>query len=272
MVIIMDGSETKCVFKLLKSYDVILAPRLIALLKEVDVNNLRTLSKLDSPERRASLEEAIRESVSAPMRFKTDEEKLVVLGEKFATDPSKFKFSFGEKITLEEVVTMSKRILQEYSKQYTFSRSTLKRKSSVRHDAPIQKKSRPEVVLSNVSGGPSTAASATEDEAAVPAPLIRKGRTLHDYVMKWFQTTKMLVEKQIAYLPTDCKIIAESSSIKCLKCDVILKTGVDEYGGWKISHFVGHHLPRFHKIAPEPQETNSHQPVMDPTRVLNTVP
>ena len=127
-------------------------------------------------------------------------------------------------------------------------------------------------MLSNVSGGPSTAASATEDEAAVPAPLIRKGRTLHDYVMKWFQTTKMLVEKQIAYLPTDCKIIAESSSIKCLKCDVILKTGVDEYGGWKISHFVGHHLPRFHKIAPEPQETNSHQPVMDPTRVLNTVP
>jgi hypothetical protein len=51
MVIIMDGSETKCVFKLLESYDVILAPRLIALLKEVDVNNLRTLSKLDSPER-----------------------------------------------------------------------------------------------------------------------------------------------------------------------------------------------------------------------------
>ena len=81
MVIIMDGSETKCVFKLLESYDVILAPRLIALLKEVDVNNLRTLSKLDSPERRASLEEAIRESVSAPMRFKTDEEKLVVLAE-----------------------------------------------------------------------------------------------------------------------------------------------------------------------------------------------
>lgn len=171
---------------------------------------------------------------------------------------------------------MSKRVLEEYSKQYTFSRSTLKRKSSVRHDASIQKKSRPKDVLSNVSRGPSTAAeeesSTTVAAAAAPAPLITKGRTLHEYVMKWFQTTKLLVEKQIAYLLSDCEIIAESSSIKCLKCDTIIKTGVDENGGWKISHFVGHHLQRYHKIAPEPQETISHRPVTDPTRALNMVP
>jgi hypothetical protein len=49
----MDESETKCVYKLLESYDVILAPRLIALLKEVDVSSLRTLSKLDSPEKKS---------------------------------------------------------------------------------------------------------------------------------------------------------------------------------------------------------------------------
>ncbi len=106
----------------------------------------------------------------------------------------------------------------------------------------------------NVSGGLSTVAEeelATMDAAAdAAAPLIRKGKTLHEYVMKWFKTTRQLVEKQISYLPSDCEIIAKSSSIKCLKCDSIIKTAVDDNGFWKISRFVSHHLRGSTKLLP----------------------
>lgn len=81
-------------------------------------------------------------------------------------------------------------------------------------------KPRPDNVPSNVGVGPSTAA-AEESTATVAAaatePLTRKGETLHEYVMKWFRNTKQFVEKKIAYLPNDCEIIAERSSIKYLK-------------------------------------------------------
>lgn len=76
-------------------------------------------------------------------------------------------------------------------------------------------------MLLNVSGGLSTVAEeelvTTDAAAATAAPLIRKGKTLHEYLMKWFKTTRKLVEKHISYLPSDCEIIAKSSSIKCLK-------------------------------------------------------
>ncbi|KAK4030976.1 hypothetical protein OUZ56_024406 [Daphnia magna] len=112
---------------------------------------------------------------------------------------------------------MSKRILEEYSKQYTFSRTTEKRKRSVHQDTLIQKKPRLDDVLLDVGVGPSTAAAeelTTTVAEASTAPLTTKGKNLHEYVMKWFKNTKQLVEKQIAYLPTDCEIIAERSSIK----------------------------------------------------------
>ncbi|KZS10403.1 Uncharacterized protein APZ42_025134 [Daphnia magna] len=101
---------------------------------------------------------------------------------------------------------MSKRILEEYSKQYTFSRTTEKRKRSVHQDTLIQKKPRLDDVLLDVGVGPSTAAAeelTTTVAEASTAPLTRKGKNLHEYVMKWFKNTKQLVEKQIAYLPTD---------------------------------------------------------------------
>jgi hypothetical protein len=58
------------VFKLLKSFDVILATQLIALLKEVDTNNLRTFNKLEYEEKIASFEYAIPigEFIRDPMR------------------------------------------------------------------------------------------------------------------------------------------------------------------------------------------------------------
>jgi hypothetical protein len=38
----------------------------VSLLKEVDVNSLRSISQLDSPDKLVGLQEAIRESVSEP--------------------------------------------------------------------------------------------------------------------------------------------------------------------------------------------------------------
>ncbi|KAK4037588.1 hypothetical protein OUZ56_029619 [Daphnia magna] len=87
-----------------------------------------------------------------------------------------------------------------------------KRKCSVHQDASIQKKPRLEDVLLNVGVGPSTATAeelATTVAEAAKAPLTRKGKTIHEYVMKWFKNKKQLCEKQIAYLPADCEINPE---------------------------------------------------------------
>lgn len=81
-ILIMD--KIQCPFLLLRRYDVNISPRIVSLLKEVDVNSLRSISQLDSPDKLVGLQEAIRESVSEPGRFKNEEEKLVLLGDKFA--------------------------------------------------------------------------------------------------------------------------------------------------------------------------------------------
>lgn len=104
------------------------------------VASLRSISQLDSTEKLTELQEAIRESVNDPGRFKNEEEKLMLLGDKFASAPSTFKFSFGEKILLNDAVKMAKQILHEYSKQYTFIHQTEKRKSSVRLDESLKKR------------------------------------------------------------------------------------------------------------------------------------
>ena len=65
-ILIMD--KTQCPFQLLRRYDVNISPRIVALLKEVDVDSLRSLSQLDSPDKLVGLQEAIRESVSEPLR------------------------------------------------------------------------------------------------------------------------------------------------------------------------------------------------------------
>ena len=113
--LIMD--KTQCPFQLLRRYDVNISPRIVALLKEVDVDSLRSLSQLDSPDKLVGLQEAIRESVSEPARLKNEEEKFVLLVDKFASAPSTFKFSFGEKLMLKDAINMAKNILFEYSKQ-----------------------------------------------------------------------------------------------------------------------------------------------------------
>jgi hypothetical protein len=51
----------------------------VSLLKEVDVDSLRSISQLDSPDKLVGLQEAIRESLSEPGRFKNEEEKHVLL-------------------------------------------------------------------------------------------------------------------------------------------------------------------------------------------------
>ncbi|EFX77373.1 hypothetical protein DAPPUDRAFT_106209 [Daphnia pulex] len=156
-----------------------------------------------------------------------------------------------KKIAPQEAVRMSKRIFEDYSKQYTFSRTTEKRKSSMRRDTSTQKKPRSDNVPSNVGVGPSTAAaveSATTVAAAATEQLTRKGKTLHECVMKWFRNTKLFVEKKIAYLPYEFEIIAESSSIKCLKCNSIIKTDVDENGCWEINRFENFRS-RFFNVA-----------------------
>lgn len=110
----------------------------------------------------------------------------------------------------------------------------------------------------------------TENSAAL-VPLTRKGKTLHDYLMKWFMNTKLIAEKQIAFVMGDCEVISENNTIKCLKCNLIIKSHVDENGGWKISLFCSH-LQRCHKITPEPQETIPSQRCADPTCKVTASP
>jgi hypothetical protein len=87
---------------------------------------------------------------------------------------------------------------------------------------------------------PATTASTineTENSAAL-VPLTRKGKTLHDYLMKWFMNKKLIAEKQITFVMGDCEVISENSTIKCLKCNVIIKSHVDDNGGWKKASFA----------------------------------
>ena len=125
-------AKNPCVFELLKKYDVVLNPRLVALFQEVDVNSLRTISALNSLEKVSGLEQAIRESVSGPLRFQNQEEKIKLLGVKFVGDPAQFKFSLGEKLSISEASDMAKSILEEYESQYSFQRPSGKRQTGPR--------------------------------------------------------------------------------------------------------------------------------------------
>lgn len=191
--------------------------------------------------------------------LKNEEEKLVLLGDEFASAPSTFKFSFGEKLMLNDVINMAKHILLEYSKQYTFLRQTEKRKTSANTTGSLIKRPRFDYVRlageksavsdevecvasasTTTTKDPATTASTineTENSAAL-VPLTRKGKTLHDYLMKWFMNKKLIAEKQITFVMGDCEVISENSTIKCLKCNVIIKSHVDDNGGWKKASFA----------------------------------
>ena len=204
-ILIMD--KTQCPFQLLRRYDVNISPRIVALLKEVDVDSPRSKSQLNSPDKLVGLQEAIRESVSEPGRFKNEEEKFVLLGDKFASAPSTFKFSFGEKLMLNDAINMAKHILLEYSKQYTFLCSTEKRKTSANTAGSLIKRPRLDYVRSageksadevecvasastTTTQDPASAAESTAstrykaENSATLVPLTRKGKTLHDYLEK----------------------------------------------------------------------------------------
>lgn len=209
--------------------------------------------------------------------LKNEEEKLVLLGDEFASAPSTFKFSFGEKLMLNDVINMAKHILLEYSANTTGSLIKRPRFDYVRLAGEKSAVSDEVECVASASTtttkDPATTASTineTENSAAL-VPLTRKGKTLHDYLMKWFMNKKLIAEKQITFVMGDCEVISENSTIKCLKCNVIIKSHVDDNGGWKISLFCNH-LQRCHKITPEPQETIPSQRCADPTRKVTASP
>ena len=160
------------------------------------------------------LEQAIRESVSVPLRFQNQEEKIKLLCEKFVGDPAQFKFSFGEKLSISEASDMAKRILEEYKSQYSFQRSSGKRQ--IRQNALISKQSRIDsgattgVVLPSASVTPaaveitvsSSAQSTFESSSPNQNTHIerRKGKTLNEYVRNWFKHTRLLIVQKIAFL------------------------------------------------------------------------
>jgi len=204
-------------FELLKKYDVVLNPRLVALFQEVDVNSLRTISALNSPEKVSGLEQAIRESVSGPLRFQNQEEKIKLLGVKFVGDPAQFKFSLGEKLSISEASDMAERILEEYESQYSFQRPSGKRQ--IRQNALISKRPRIDsgaatgVVLPSASVTPAavgitvSSSAQSSSESSSPNQIThierRKGKTLNEYVRNWFKHTRLLIDQKIAFLPED---------------------------------------------------------------------
>jgi hypothetical protein len=42
--------------------------------------------------------------------------------------------------------------------------------------------------------------------------------------------TKVIAEQQIAFVFVDCEVISENNTIKCLKCNVIIKSHVGDNG------------------------------------------
>ena len=133
----------------------------------------------------------------------------MLLGDKFASAPSTFKFSFGEKLMLNDVINMAKHILLEYSANTTGSLIKRPRFDYVRLAGEKSAVSDEVECVASASTtttkDPATTASTineTENSAAL-VPLTRKGKTLHDYLMKWFMNTKLIAEKQIAFVMED---------------------------------------------------------------------
>ena len=88
----------------------------------------------------------------------------------------------------------------------------------------------------NATSTPSASATITQNQQA--QPLLKKGKTLSEYLFDWLSRTKFSTE----YARSDCKIDLALGTMKCTACNLkhIFKV-YDANGCWKLpNHFIGH--------------------------------
>jgi len=82
-----------------------------------------------------------------------------------------------------------------------------------------------------------SARNSTSSKTSSPCDVIRKGKTLAQYVSEWLQFTK----QKLLFTFGDCQVDGVKGTITCLKCNHKPYNAVDKSsGGWKPSGFQNH--------------------------------
>jgi len=81
------------------------------------------------------------------------------------------------------------------------------------------------------------ASNPTTSTSSSPSEVIRKGKTLAQYVSEWLKYTK----QKLLFTFGDCQVDGVKGTITCLKCNHKPYNAVDKSsGGWKASGFQNH--------------------------------
>ena len=202
------------------------------------------------------------------------EEKRALFGEFFAEKPEKFRFVLGDKCAIRSAVETANTLIINAQKDYYYDDPYKKKKRRYNRkqtqgdypavDNAIQNDSDIHVVtlgaeesnllnillprvtgvmesnqnITRVSNEASASTSERQQVANQPQPLVRKGKTLSQYLSSWLVTTKL--KDDISQ--SDWIVNKEGDGVQCTRCKSakIFKVTADPTGGWKTSTFARH--------------------------------
>lgn len=273
MAVEWQSASAEDAFFTLKRYDVWLSPRIVVILKRLGYDTLKGISRMKVD----TIENSVRRVLGDTKRYgkMSNEDKIAVFGEEYANDPTSFEFLPGEKDAIESAIAEAGEILDKYKGQYCYDRPVIP--GSKRKLNP-PKGTQPKVARLNSStvkivfgsgttraeASPATTSASTypdgrgpENESGDmrnPGDVVRKGKTLAEYIGKWLANTKY----RLLYSLQDFKVDGRTSQITCLKCLVKpFKAHIDSNEGWKVSSFIRHvtttHLELFDPDSPSNQ-------------------
>ena len=222
------------VFEVLQQYDISLSTKVKNILTRLEFRDLRSISMIDSVD---ELQSEIISLIKDESFMKTlaEQDKIDLFG-MFSSDPKYFKFMPGEKNSLKAAIQLSRQILQRYSEDYVYKKPEIRKRKKLQ--------SRPESTvstLSNDGNGKSNTEEMTERESE-SVPVLKKKKTLSQYVNHWLKNTKMKVSDD--YVDEGYTVDDFKSTIQCIApgCEKLypFRASVDVYDGWKVSTFVRH--------------------------------
>ena len=204
------------------------------------------------------------------------EDKRALFGEFFAKKPEKFRFVLGDKCAIRSAVETANTLIVSAQKDYCYDDPYKKKKrrynrKQTQGDYPVVDNAikndndsdihvvtldaeesnllnilLPRVTgvmesnqnITRVSNDASALTSERQQVANQPQPLVRKGKTLSQYLSSWLVSTKL--KDHISQ--SDWIVNKEGDGVQCTRCKSakIFKVTADPTGGWKTSTFARH--------------------------------
>jgi hypothetical protein len=223
------------------------------------------------------------------------QKRTATFGEWFADDPCDFIFFPGERSAILLAVDMAKTIVAEYD-QRKRKFVSLDGSSNKRHRLEDGNDTRLTSSTSSASTPSNTehtagSSNATGSHTSIPSsdatqvtnqqssqPLMRKGKTLADYLFSWLEKTQY----DIAYDSSQCQIDLIRPRFTCTACKIRKPFQVYEANGcWKLATNFVNHLKMCHRSVPEtgaepnvtpaPANESPVLPINEPTEGAPTV-